>query len=160
MNKLKAYTISELVVALVVTAIVISIAGSILLLVKKQYSTYQSSNKELFNINLFQSLLNKDIENAERIYWGNNRLRLETGVNAIVYTFDESKVVRIQKGQTDEFLIQTNDLTIQSLEDKDLVYTVAFEIVEEKHTYPVSLKKEYAPSTLLNPITNNTYLAP
>jgi len=150
MNKLKAYTISELTIALVVTGIVISIAGSVLFLIKKQYDNYEEKNRTTYQLNLVEYLLKKDFEKADSIFWKEEKLTLFQDIDKIKYTLEEEYIIRNQEIVSDTFFFQVGEVSTAFLIGKKYVSSLSFDIVIKERKYPVYLRKEYAPSTLLS----------
>lgn len=150
MSKLKAYTISELVVVMVLTAIVISIAGSVFLMIKKQYSMYQTKNRKCYDLSLFTYLINRDIENAEQITWADNELNLIQSSKEYVYGFEDEYVTRQQLQLIDTFYFKTIDLNIKFLENTSWVTHFSCDLQFENKIHSLYLHKKYTPNTLLN----------
>jgi len=150
MNKIKAYTISELTIALVVTGIVISIAGSVLFLIKKQYDNYEEKNKAVYQLNLLEYLLEKDFAKADSIFWKEEEVTLFQQIDKIKYRFEYEYIIRDQKIVSDTFYFQADDINTVFLPEVKYVSTLSFDIMMKEKRYPVYLRKEYAPNTLLS----------
>lgn len=156
MNKLKAYTITELVISMVVTGIIISIAGTILFMFNKQHSTFQSSNKELHQINLLHTLLNKDFEQSESVKWSNNTLSLESIEVRTEYSFEDNYVTRLEKSVIDTFHVPTTEINFEKNSELDLITLFEFDFQLNNQKSSILLRKEYTPDVLLN---HSLYLA-
>lgn len=159
MTKLKAFTISELVVSMILTGIVISIAVTLLFMVKSQFVTFQEKNKTLYELNLFKTLLNKDFEKAEGIIWDETELSFKGSSTKLTYIFDEEYIVRNQSQLIDTFLLRISDVNTLLL-DNNLVVDFSFDIESHNKVYSVHFRKQYAPSTIMNHLSNNNYIAP
>lgn len=112
-GKLKAFTILEVTVAMIIAAVCIGIAYSAYSIMKQSYLQYDSKNKKIAEIVLLEKLLKKDFSEANRI------IRTETGfaVNSdkqdVSYRINELSILRTQNSvRTDTFNVAVKDLAM------------------------------------------------
>jgi Tfp pilus assembly protein PilE len=105
MRKIKAFTITEIVVAMVVSAIVISIAILAYLVVSKQFTQYKALNDELLKVYEVNYLVQQDSfeANAMEFILEENSLTFTGQNQSIQYEILNDKLVRHEKGRTDTF---------------------------------------------------------
>jgi len=94
-KKVNAYTLSELLVVLVISSIVISLTFVVLGLVQRQISEIQANFKDQQEIQLLARVLLQDI-NKHDVYFhkDNNELQLYSATDTIFYQFENNYIVR------------------------------------------------------------------
>lgn len=159
MNKLKAYTLAELSVSLIITGMVMTIAVTSLLIVQKQFKEYGDRHQTLHDINLLHSQLKKDMITADSMAWNGNELSCFSSLLNINYTWSQHSVIRNHHQlRSDTFQLNTTLPEVQREKTKNRVTMISFIIWQDQKEWPVVLEKKYAPASVLNPLTN-TYLA-
>jgi type II secretory pathway pseudopilin PulG len=103
MRKIKAFTITEIVVAMVVSAIVISIAILAYLVVSKQFTQYKALNDELLKVYEVNYLVQQDSfeANAMEFILEENSLTFTGQNQCIQYEILNDKLVRLEMGRVD-----------------------------------------------------------
>ncbi len=152
-TKLKAFTLMELTVTMIISSIVIASAGTAINMVTSQYGTFQRKNDRLHDLNQFNSLLYKDFLRYEHIEYNSADLELKLtnsdGIG-IVYNWEEERVIRNHMNLViDTFpLIMTEPEIVQNeLGQLSELHSV---ITYRKHEFPLMYRKVYAPSEILN----------
>ena len=94
-KKVNAFTISELLVVLVISSIVISLTFIVLGLVQKQISQIQKGYQDQQEILLLKRVLLKDM-NTHRVFFNKkeNRLSCTNSLDTIQYSFKPNYIVR------------------------------------------------------------------
>lgn len=95
-SKIKSFTLSELLVVMIITAIIVGMAFSVLRLVQKQVDVIQKNFGKSSNLGLFEQRLWQDFNefnNVELIVKENN-VRMESEMDTIVYKFKGDYVLR------------------------------------------------------------------
>lgn len=97
-HKIQAFTLSEVLVVLVITSIVVAIAFSVLRLVTKQIQAIQTSYEKQTTLVLFKQQLLQDFERSVRVSWNPDIdvLELNQVDNTVSYELTEAYVVREQ----------------------------------------------------------------
>lgn len=94
-KKVNAFTLSEMLIVLVIASIVISLTFVILNLVQKQVRSIQQNFSQRQHIQLLERLLWKDLNTYDAFYNAQQeRLKLRNAVDSITYSFDSDFVVR------------------------------------------------------------------
>ena len=95
-KKIRAFTLSEMLVVLIITVIVVGLAFSVLNLVQKQMSQIQDGFAGNGERNRLKHALWRDFGTYSRIYYQetSNQLICESPTEKITYEFQENLVVR------------------------------------------------------------------
>lgn len=94
--KIPGYTLSEVLVVLVVTALVVGIAFTVLRLVVYQLNKIELAYTDRTEMAMFKQRLYIDIERAQSINWNHEDaiLKLEDSGESITYAMEENFIVR------------------------------------------------------------------
>jgi type II secretory pathway pseudopilin PulG len=95
-NKIKSFTLSELLIVMVITAIVVGMAFSVLRLVQKQIHTIQKNFDKTSALALFEQRLWQDFNELHSIQYevNGNSLFMESEMDTVVYSFQEDYTLR------------------------------------------------------------------
>ena len=92
-KRLKSFTLSEMLVVLIITAIVVGLAFSVLTLVRKQVFNLQSNTDQKINQDLLQSKLFIDFNTyTEAFVEESNKLKFKNEVDSVFYIFEENLI--------------------------------------------------------------------
>lgn len=110
-NKVKSFTLSELLIVMIITVIIVGIAFSVLNLVKKEIVVIEKNYRKTTNLLLFEERLWLDFNNYPKIEFSSNenKLFLKSETDTILYQFYDDYVMR-------------NQDTIKSKLDIDKIY--------------------------------------
>ncbi|VXB36736.1 conserved hypothetical protein [Flavobacterium sp. 9AF] len=93
-TKTKSFTLSEMLVVLIITAIVVGLAFSVLTLVRKQIFILQTNAEQTTKKELFEYKLNLDCNRYSEIkLLDDNTLLLKSEIDSVLYTFNIPLVV-------------------------------------------------------------------
>jgi len=94
-RKVKAFTLAEMLVVLVISGIVISLTMLILSLVQKQLRIINTNNNKTTEIRLLERALWQDF-NKHRLFYNNTKQQLHciSEIDTVLYTFTPSYVIR------------------------------------------------------------------
>lgn len=106
-RKIKAFTLSEMIVVLILTVIVVGLAFSVLTLVQKQMLSIQANFEKSSEINRLETALYIDFHKLSDIQFlsEDNTLKLKSELDSISYQFDANKIIRAK----DTFNISINN---------------------------------------------------
>lgn len=107
-KKIKAFTIQEMLVVLLITALVVGMAYSVLRLVQIQMNGISSNYEETTEIQLLKQSLWIDFNQHDRIWYDGSRreLLLTNEMEQIKYQFHEKMVLK----ERDTFFVKINEL--------------------------------------------------
>jgi len=162
MKRLKAFTLIELIVALIISGIVISIAATCYQIVYKQYKEYKNVNETLSQAALLNMLLNKDFQNFQYVnktsdgieFSGFSTQQTSNEEQKTVYEFGQQYIIRKYTTIQDTFgvVLANTSLKFQNKEienNSTLVDELSFEtdVIQENETF--HYKKQYGADVLM-----------
>ena len=159
-HKLPAYTIMEMVIAMMIAAIVIGIAFTAFSIVSRAYSGYNQKNSKTAEALRLDKQLRRDIRHAETLLGNKDELLCTDSTHLISYAFRNDFVLR-KEMVTDTFMVKNNELyfsfenesvSADMLADKEKsrVDHISFRLELEKETIPYQYNKIYSSANLLN----------
>ncbi|CAD0009692.1 PulJ/GspJ family protein [Flavobacterium salmonis] len=95
-GKLKSFTLAELIVVMIITAIVVGMAFSVLRIVQKQIHKIQTNFDKTSTLALFEQRLWLDFNEPHNIIYNKNELILISEIDTINYSFRENFTMRNQ----------------------------------------------------------------
>lgn len=106
--KIKAFSLTEMIVALLVTVIVVGLAFSVLSLVQRQMGQMGDNYERGTELNLLRQALWVDFNSHGRITYDGNaqRLHFENGPKGMDYLFGPDRVIR----ERDTFFIKLEEV--------------------------------------------------
>lgn len=156
---LKAFTLLELTIATLITAVCMGIAFYVLNTFNRIGITQQQEKKETYLRQLFAQRMHKEALEAQRISLLENTLFLENGERQTRYTVVDTMVIRWQgEVATDTLKGQVTDIVVRYMDHmpEDLVAGFAFELHTAAGVYPFILRKSYSAEELLHlPLTSS-----
>ncbi len=95
-NKLKSFTLSELLVVMIITAIVVGMAFSVLRLVQKQIHIIEVNFEKSTNLVLFEQKLWQDFNELNEVAYNENdrSLYMKTDMDSVLYSFQDNYILR------------------------------------------------------------------
>lgn len=156
-TKLKAFTIIEMIVALILMAIVVSIAFAALSLTNKQLYSFQKRFDTMSDYRLLQNALSQDMQHAESVTREAHTLRCINDQQQVLYTFEDSVVVRQDAASsTDSFFFQVDSVFLGfegTLQQKEggLIDEIRLSLKRKEEAFTVHQRKNYDASTLTTP---------
>ncbi len=152
LKKAASFTLMELVVTLIISSILVALAGTGIVMVNRQYLQFKDRNDHYFDINQIQWVLRKDVKGADQLYYLEDefQLRCVTKTGEINYFWTDFGVVRENQDYAlDTFTIETSDPEVL-VNEIELVEEVKFNIKYAAFEYPVTLSKNYSPEGFIN----------
>jgi hypothetical protein len=154
MTKIKAYTISEMLVVMLLSAIVISVAYTVLNIFNLQYLNYKNTRDDIYNLDLLDRLMVVDFSNADNIIKDENRYIFNFPARQVTYAFSDSLISRTENQVEDRFEFQTKGVSALffkiEVQPLALVDELRFEIVIKDQNFNFHYQKLYAADVLLN----------
>lgn len=95
-SKIKAFTLSEMIVVLILTSIVVGLAFSVLNLVQKHMSSIHQNYTNKTMLNKLETALWLDFNRYSKIEYNNleNELKFTTAIDSVVYQFSEKNIIK------------------------------------------------------------------
>lgn len=103
-NKIKAFTISEVVVVLILSVIIIGLAFSVLSLTQKHLSAIQNNFSQNTELNMLEQSLWIDFNRFSKIKFDElkNEMRFTNEIDSVSYQFKSDYIIK----ERDTFLVQ------------------------------------------------------
>ncbi len=111
MRKLKSFTLLEMMIALMLTSIIVSISYLSYMIIFKEMSGYKNKSKLISEILQINTNLQADINKSDAVYWKNDALFFFCPQNVeIKYYFRNNFILRESGMVQDTFFISPFDL--------------------------------------------------
>jgi prepilin-type N-terminal cleavage/methylation domain-containing protein len=139
--RVKAFTLIELTVAMLIGSIAVASALGAYLIIQRYALQLEQKNEEVSQILLFRNALEYDFSGAATIRYTDRLLRLDKPYsNPVEYRFDEFEVLRVAQS-TDTFRINTEILNVirDSINDKEVI-GIDLIILSEGIDLPVNIR--------------------
>ena len=154
MQKIKAFTLLEVTVAMLLSAICIGICYTAFTLMNQYYGELKNRKDSIGNQLLINQLVSSDFDRAFKIEKLDSNINCSCDSGTISYKFSNSYVTRNQYGlKTDTLRIGVRDLTI-SYQDSLLADSLIKEIIltcQQKNKFvTMHFFKEYSSVNLFN----------
>lgn len=109
-NRVPAFTIMELTVAMLISAIVIGLMYSAYAIISKSYLSFVDRNSKTSTLAFLDRRLSRDIDKAEIIWRDSNTVTMRSNKDTVIYRFQADRVIR-QKLLADTFKISTESFS-------------------------------------------------
>lgn len=110
MRKIDAFTLMEVIIVMIISMIVISLTYKTLDIVSMQYRQFNKNSKQVYELSLMETLLTKDFANSEYVKRVSNGMMCGFKRKSILYTFDDSSMIRVEGAVSDTFNIVPNNV--------------------------------------------------
>lgn len=151
MKRLKAFTLTELIIVMIISIITLATIYTVYLLVKKQYVKESDKSIALNNYLLFKNTFTTDFNNADSVISTAEKQSLFCYFDSAVisYAFSEKTVTRQLNNQADSFHVFPGNLHIGTVENSELINQVNFTVVAYKDTTMLICRKHYDAASLI-----------
>lgn len=157
MQRVKAYTLMEMGIAMLVSAIVIGITYTAYRLIMQSYASYKVKNEKVSVIVRLDELLKKDLDGGDKILLLDSSLVFKNDSQRVVYDFKPGVIIR-SGGAIDSFKVEhtsllttfENQRVIPGMpEAQSLIEEISFSIVADKEIFPYHYHKAYSSLNLI-----------
>ncbi|QQT24848.1 type II secretion system protein [Sphingobacterium spiritivorum] len=153
-DKLKAFTLIEITIAMLIAAVVIGLCYYTFQLFMNLSHEQQQKKNEQFQAELLQHLLVRDFDHARAIYLEDERLTIQDSSGEIKYTLSANHILRNQYDlRTDTFQMKVLEHKAEfegpKLPDPNLINRLSLQLQQEKQTWSQSLSKNYTAQQLM-----------
>lgn len=154
MNKLKSFTIIELMVVMLISTLVMGIAYQGYMLFYKQFLSFKSSSERIAKVSLLDRLVSSDMSDCKVVIKRSKGMDCVFNNKVIQYEWEENFVLRKQETLVDTFYLTTesvefNFLTLKANEGQLIDELVFREISNERHKN-FHYAKQYGADILVN----------
>lgn len=107
-NKIQAFTLSEMMVAIVITLLVVGMAFSVLSLVQRHMNGISYNLNNATRLDVLEQALWIDFNQFEKVQYKNDELLFKNEIDSITYRIQNEKIIRT----IDTFDIQLQDFEL------------------------------------------------
>lgn len=147
-----AFTLLEMIIAMCIGAIIISMAYELLLTLKDEWTVIKHRQDEMTSVAFFKETFERDIDDAKYIRTNDERnIYVVSEKDTIDYHFDTT-IVRLQKNRVDTFLMSIRGLDITYVPeyaDSGVVNKLTFSIVKPYTLESIKFYKHYTAADML-----------
>jgi hypothetical protein len=145
---IKAFTILELVISMLLSLIVVLIAILAFEMISKQFMSYKKNNETIRNFYVLEGLLTNDFEFSKKIEWkDNNKMECYMPDNKMFsYQLNDTLIIRYAENSTDTFFVKLNKIDKVFLvnENSKIINELKLQTHLLNEDYLLSFKKNYA----------------
>ncbi|HKG08724.1 MAG TPA: type II secretion system protein [Pedobacter sp.] len=107
-GRIKAFTLIELVLAMMLAAIVIGMAYSAFTIFSRLYGSYHGKNLAHADVRTFKQVVHRDVKNAVRIEQQNSGIVFKDSLSMeqLAYSFGPDHLIRIKNAVPDTFKLK------------------------------------------------------
>ncbi|MFN3402664.1 MAG: prepilin-type N-terminal cleavage/methylation domain-containing protein [Cytophagaceae bacterium] len=153
MNKIKSFTVLEMLIVMLLSGITISAAYAIFSIFFIKYNSFNHTSEENYKIMLLQKLLKEDIDKAEKILKADNGFKCIFPQKTTLYTFEKEYILR-QSIVSDTFYCKVNEFNCyfgkEEVLEGGLIDRVNAGIEYNKNKMNLYYQKQYAADQLIN----------
>ena len=151
MKKLKAFTLLELLIGMIISSIVIAIGYASYNMIYKQYLLYKSYRTELVEFAGLNSELHNNFYNSERVKAKETSLFFEfKNEKEIVFEFNDEFILRKEKESIDTFKVNVlNYKFFLQNESNIIVNAISFDSELLKEMVQLRFEKMYSAEKLI-----------
>jgi type II secretory pathway pseudopilin PulG len=154
MIRLRAFTIIELIVGMIISSIVIGISFFTLILLRTQVKDYTGKSDRINSFLLFKKTISQDFRVASSVKDSLNRIQLYgTDKNRMVleYVCDTNKIIRYSPLSKDTFYFNSTLARIEPVAGHEtLIKWIQWNIFLNDQIIPFSVLKDYTALELMN----------
>ncbi|NHN27978.1 prepilin-type N-terminal cleavage/methylation domain-containing protein [Flavobacterium jejuense] len=115
-NYIKAFSIVEVMVSMVITAIIVGLIFGVFTIVSEQILAFKKENEQTADFNRLSYSLNKAVFDSEKMMVRENGVYFQTyDGDTVFYQKEETYFIRKAQNFTDTFKIQINEIRMDSL---------------------------------------------
>lgn len=153
LRRLSAFTLLELVVVLVVSAILFNLAYAALGMVQHQQQVIASHTAALGQLSTWQEVLGADFQAARRVEVAGDQLRCEREAGSVIYAWQDSVLVRQQGEAVDSFSLPVREHTCfwqGKPRTQGLIDEISLTIMTARDTFYLQAAAQYDARQLLS----------
>lgn len=109
-NLYSGFTLTETLVALAISTIIVSLTAWGLLSIVKSTKMISEINSESLNFIQFRSVLKRDMKTAPIFEYDDNEVSIKFDDNGPIYIIHENEIIRYSNDNIDTFNIRCNDV--------------------------------------------------
>lgn len=160
--KIKAFTLMELLIGMIISAIVIAFCYSAYFIVSERLTSYRTSKAEINETMTLRALLYNELESCEFATYdsSSHKISFKKYNGSSEYTFSETCILRKVNEVLDTFKIKSTDLLIEYPQERKgyasvFIGKISFKAKVLDENYDFSFYKNYSSEVLVNSFKNH-----
>lgn len=151
--KIRAFTLLEVTIAMLISAICVSICYVVFGIISKSFIDFKNKQQHTYTIQTLKSVLEKDVYKSHLAFKSSDTLNLISKDINISYFFGDQEIIRFANSKSDTLKINYSALKFefegQTIYDSDTIDAVSFvvEFSGDKQAV-LQVNKRYAASDL------------
>jgi prepilin-type N-terminal cleavage/methylation domain-containing protein len=157
-HRVKAFTIMEVTVVMMIAAILMGITYTAYTIVSKSYLSFNTKNTEMAEVEVLDKLLKRDFDQAGVIQKTTSSILITNTGQTIQYLFTPDFIIRTA-GITDTFKVKTDSLITSfegqpveeagPSEEQNRLDELSFTLVYQNENIPCHYHKQYSSANLI-----------
>ena len=165
-HNVKAFTLLEVAITMLITALLIGIAYTSYGIIVKSYRSFVTKNDDMQELVSLDHALARDVDKAEIITKDNDGIILKNAQTSIKYSFSPNLIIR-ESLRADTFNVQVQDLQtsfehsrimeVEETEEQNRIDELSFTLLFQNEKIPYHYGKRYSAANLIqrNPNANH-----
>ncbi|HEX8545810.1 MAG TPA: hypothetical protein VF691_02550 [Cytophagaceae bacterium] len=154
MRKILAYTIMEMIIVMLLSSVVFTIAFKSFEIISSHYITYKNNVDEIGDFSLLDRLISNNCLQSKKIERTTDGLDFIFETNRISYEFAPDYILRIQAGVLDTFFLESISYKLlfmnkEVLEENNLIDEISLEGKVKGELRNFNYFKQYAANELM-----------
>jgi hypothetical protein len=154
MRKIRSYTIMEMIVVMIISAIVVGTAYNTYRIVFQQYLTMRNTSEILRQMSLLDVLISRDVDNCNYIRRTHEGFSCHYEINEINYYLEKDLVLRAEGLVMDTFRISPLNIdmkynNVDVMQVSSYVDRITFEHRYKDETISFAFQKKYGADFLM-----------
>lgn len=154
-HRVPAFTIMEITVVMLISAIVVAITFTAYSMVSRAYNTYLEKRNRMAELIRLDELLHRDFRHAQQVLRQENTVLFSDSGRQMTYRFEPEQIIR-QSTIVDSFKVKATELTY-SFDSQNTGETLepvridelSFKVQGEQETFPYHYTKRYSSANLI-----------
>ena len=148
--RIKAFTLVETLVAMVLSSLVIAMGYMGYSLVVKDFNAYSKSNAETSGLLSLENAMNTDFFKATEIHYIENELTVTfDNATEAEYKVENGKVIRTRAGHADSIFVNVTEIKPEIIGPDGLIEKIELVISSHGREFRISFEKEYDAITFI-----------
>ena len=153
MRKIKAYTLMEVTVAMLLSAITIAICYTAYTTIKGYFFSFKQRTNEAEELLYFKHVMERDLQKSNYVFYIKDGIELLVDSSSVKYIFNDSSTLRsLSTGQTTTLKVAAKDLKFffeqKEIVGPDTIDQLNLNLKLGKTNMPLQFHKFYSASNL------------
>lgn len=163
MNRLRAFTLMEMMVVMVVSAVAITICFTCFNLIQRQFLRFKD-RQEAFAVHLeIDRLMTKDFSDCRQILKMQQGCSFRYAWRTVRYEFMDGMIVRLDSARSDTFSIPFSGIEMRQggrdvVEEGEMIDALRLQFLIDDEEFSLSFQKQYGADSWLHDHRSNDYI--